>query len=191
MASKVTEDAIRMFRNGVEVPEIASALKITVATVLTLLLRGGVKTEEFEGLWDVVAKGQEVNATTRAALVGEYKKFVPIPVIAKKFGLQPEMVWQILMEEGVPIRKYQSGRTREVVKLRRDEEIVSMYLEGVEIWEIASAVGVSLATVTNVCRKYNVPSRKVITHGKIRKTPVRKGELIHPRDILRDKFGIS
>jgi len=172
-----------MFRSGVKVAEIASALNVPAPTVLALLLRSGVDSSEFEGVWEVHEGGQVVDSATRAALVGEYTKWVPIGMIAEKFGLTKEMVWQVLLEEGVPVRRRRV--MRELTKLRRDVEIVDMYLEGVEIWDIALAVGVNVATVNTVARKYNIPSRKVITKGKIKKTPELKGEIIHPRDLLR------
>ena len=169
-----------------EVAEIATALGIPVATVLALLLRGGVESEEFEGLWE--ERTESVNAPTRAAVVGEYNKWVPIQVICAKFGLQKRMVWQILLEEGVPIRRRHV--MAELVKLRRDAEIVDMYVAGVGIWEIATSVGVSVSCVNDVVKRYNVPPRQA-KRGKIRKTPTTKGELVHPRDVLRDKFGVS
>lgn len=189
MASKVVEDVVRMFRGGVEVGGIANAMDLPPATVVALLLRGGVEDLELESMDDKRRVGGlgsagvgGVSDAIRRLVIADWMRWMTMGAICKKYELLRNTVWQILLEEGVPLRKRTA--MKELIKLRRDAEIVELYQSGMKVVEIAVAVGVEPWSVNTVLRKYNVPRRKVV-NGPERRSKDGFGKMVHPRDILR------
>ena len=190
MASKIVEDVVRMFRGGVKIAKIADALELPTATVVALLLRGGVEDPELESMDESRRIGTlgsirtgVVSDEIRRLVVADWMNWMPMREICRKYELHRNMVWQILLEEGVPVRK--RVVMRELVTLRRDAEIVDLYLFGVHVMDIAAAVGIGHGTVNVVLRKYNVPRRQTKA-GPVRRSKDGFGEMMHPRDILRE-----
>lgn len=190
MASKVVEDVIRMFRGGVSVSNIAEAMELPTVTVTALLLRGGVEDHELESVGEggridelgTIRTGK-VSDAVRQLVIDDWMKWLPMAAICDKYGLRRNMVWQILLEEGVPTRK--KTAMRELVRLRRDVEIVDLYQSGMYVMDIAAAVGIGHGVVNYTLRKYNVPRRQA-KRGPVRRSQDGFGELVHPRDVLRE-----
>ena len=190
MASKIVEDVIRMFRGGVAIAEIGSALELPTATVTALLLRGGVEDSGLESVGEGGRIGElgtirtgVVSNEIRRLVIADWMKWLPMGAICKKYELVRNMVWQILLEGGVPVRKHTV--MKELIRLRRDAEIVDLYQAGMKVMDIAAAIGMGHGTVNGVLRKYNVP-RRGVKDGPVRRSKDGFGEMVHPRDILRE-----
>jgi transposase-like protein len=190
MASRAVEDVIRMFRGGVGIAQIADAVELPIATVTALLLRGGVEDTELESVGEGRRIGElgsirvgVVSDDLKRLVIADWMLWMPMGQICKKYELHRNMVWQILLEEGVPVRK----RTvmKELIRLRRDAEIVDLYVGGMHVLDIAAAVGLGHGMVNEVLRKYNVP-RRVVKRGPVRRSRGGFGEMVHPRDILHE-----
>lgn len=190
MASKIVEDVVRMFRGGVGIAGIASAMELPVVTVTALLLRGGVEDTELESVGEGRRIGElgsirvgTVSDELKRLVIADWMLWMPMGQVCKKYELHRNMVWQILLEEGVPVRK--RAAMKELVTLRRDAEIVDLYKGGVPVMDIAAAVGLGHGTVNAVLRKYNVP-RRLVKRGPVRRSKDGFGEFVHPRDVLRE-----
>jgi hypothetical protein len=165
-------------------------MELPVATVTALLLRGGVEDEELGSVGEDARIGKlgtirtgVVSDAMRRLVVAAWMKWVPMGAICKKYEVTRNMVWQILLEEGVPVRKVTA--MRELIRLRRDAEIVDLYQNGLKVVDISAAVGLGHGQVNAVLRKYNVP-RRMVVDGPVRRSKDGFGKMVHPRDIIRE-----
>lgn len=171
----IKEDVLRMYENNVPVENIADALGVPAVAVTTIILKAGVELQP-EGELDRRFGRLKVGPEVRKSVLADYRNWVPQWKTLKRLGLTRQQYWRILSEEGAPIRRWKAEKNE--AKLRRDAEIVDLYLQGMPVLDICEHCGVPQGTLCDVIRKYNVPRREPKWN-----TP-EIGPLIHPRELL-------
>jgi len=174
--SDIKADIVRMHEAGIPPETIADELGVPNASVLAVLLRAGVDEKALFG-----EGTREMGPEARRGIVALYVGRQPVGTIAKRYGVKPLVIYEILSEEGVPVQRYRAKEA--LARLRRDADVVQLYLDGMLVWKIVIQTGMCQDTIHRTLGKYNVPLRapKVGYHQS---KP--RGTFIHPRTLLEE-----
>ncbi len=140
-------DAVQMFEAGMEIPDIATELGVSVPTVYRYLKTLAVD-QAPEG-WD-----EAVRAT--GEIVRDYAEGVPISEIARRYGTTRYCVEKLLVAEGAHV-----GSRRKQAREDREKLVVEAYRSGARIVDIAEQHGISTSYVYTVLARHKIaPTRR-------------------------------
>lgn len=167
LTDETKNDIVRMFKVGDVAPEeIADATGVPLPAILTILMGAGVTRDSLMGTPVISRVGESV----RKFIIEEYLAGARVKEIRRKFKLTETEFWNVLNEEGVPIRKFVI--TEQLALLRRDAEIISLYRSGMGVFKIAELVGIGQQGMHNVLLKYGEPLRLPSRRTRKRKVEV-------------------
>lgn len=169
----IKQDIIRMHKAGIPPETIADEMVIPNATVLAILLRAGVDEKALFG-----EASRELGPEARRGIVALYGDRQPVAAIARRYGVKPLVIYEILTEEGVPVQRFRAKEA--LARLRRDADAVQLYLDGMEVFDIVGQVGMCQDTLHRTLARYNVPLRSPRRNSKPR------GTFLHPRTLLEE-----
>ena len=152
MNENIKEDIVRMFKQGLSVAAIADATKAPRPSVLNTLIRAGLykggpdTPQTAEGDHDLEhtrLEGQirDIGPEVREAVLREYRAYLAISTICRRYQVSQIEFWKILVAEAEPLRTHPMislAQARE----RRNAEVASLYTMGVAHTEIELLCGI-------------------------------------------------
>jgi len=179
--SDIKADIVRMHEAGIPPETIADELGVPNASVLAVLLRAGVDETKLFG-----EGTREMGPEVRRGIVALYVGRQPVGTIAQRYGVKPLVIYEILSEEGVPVQRYRAKEA--LARLRRDADVVQLYLDGMLVWKIVNQTGMCQDLIHKTLGKYNVPLRQPKV-GYHQSKP--RGRFVHPQTLLDQLLEVS
>jgi len=174
--SDIKMDIVRMHKAGIPPETIADELGVPNASVLAVLLRAGVDEKALFG-----EGAREMGPEGRRGIVALYVGRQPVGTIARRYGVKPLVIYEILSEEGVPVQRYRAKEA--LARLRRDADVVQLYLDGMLVWKIVIQTGMSQDRLHKTLEKYNVPLRAPKSSWRVSRP---RGTFVHPQTLLEE-----
>lgn len=133
-----------MFQQGLLVPQIAEELEISEQTVRNTLKTAGIDTRRKK----THPKAEEICA--------DYEKDVPVPDILRKYDITHTILYRVLADADIPLRKLVQAETRKV----QLDRAVELYVGGAPLWAIKQETGIAQPVLHEELHTRGVPLRR-------------------------------
>jgi len=144
-------EIIALYQQGISVPELSDRSGITDKSIYYLLKKNGILLRPRIGIGAILSMEQEEE------IIALYHQGIDAVQIASRYKISSTTAYDVLKRHGVK-RRTNSDIFRKLSQ-EQEEEVISLYQQGLPASEIASRYGINDQTVYNILERNDIKRR--------------------------------